>query len=113
MQTELTEIITETLASSFISRLSGAPMNDEYCSPTIRDHEANSMRGTGSEDVLSAYNLMLEKLMDDNSAAKKSVDEDLDLNDPKFYLELEDLIGRTRNWGGFAAELVEGAGCVG
>ena len=37
---------------------------------------------------------------------------DLDVNDSKFYLELEDLIGKPHAWGGYVTELVEHAGCT-
>ncbi|KAJ6742759.1 HEAT SHOCK TRANSCRIPTION FACTOR [Salix viminalis] len=51
---------------------------------------------------------------DDGSVIEDLVDEEVDVNDSKLYLELEDLIGMPRTWGGFATELVgHPAGCVG
>lgn len=104
MQTQLTEILGEdTEQGKTMPKLFETPLSNEFCSP-IKDN----MMCDGN-DQESVYNLMSEKLLDDKVVPQNSVDEDLDVNDSKFYLELEDLIGKPRSWGGFATEL---AGCI-
>ncbi|KAJ6331050.1 hypothetical protein OIU76_009613 [Salix suchowensis] len=66
-----------------------------------------------TEDVETCQNFE-KRLLDDGSVIEDLVDEEVDVNDSKLYLELEDLIGMPRTWGGFATELVgHPAGCVG
>lgn len=109
MQTELAEILREDTEINPMSKIFESPMNDEFCSP-IQDQKDNFMCGTNDSE--SAYNLMSEKLLDDNAAVSENLVEDLEVNDSKFYLELEDLIGKSRSWGGYVTEVVEHAGCI-
>lgn len=109
MQTELAEILREDTEINPMSKIFESPMNDEFCSP-IQDQKGNFMCGTNDSE--SAYNLMSEKLLDDNAAVSENLVEDLEVNDSKFYLELEDLIGKSRSWGGYVTEVVEHAGCI-
>lgn len=114
MQTEITEILTEDVETCQMLKVFPAPMSDGFCSPILQDHNANIMCEKSTQDMSSAYNLMSEKLLDDGSVIEDLVDEEVDVNDSKLYLELEDLIGMPRMWGGFATELVgHTGGCVG
>ncbi|KAJ6746460.1 HEAT SHOCK TRANSCRIPTION FACTOR [Salix koriyanagi] len=111
MRTEFSEILTEDVETCQISKVFPAPLSDEFCCPILQDHNANIMCETNTQ---AAYNLMSERLLDDGSVIEDLVDEEVDVNDSKLYLELEDLIGMPRTWGGFATELVgHPAGCVG
>ncbi|KAF9680448.1 hypothetical protein SADUNF_Sadunf06G0122200 [Salix dunnii] len=103
MQTELTEILTEDVETCQMSKVFPAPLSDEFCYPILQDRNANIMCETNTQ---AAYNLMSERLLDDGSLIEDLVDEEVDVNDSKLYLELEDLIGMPRTWGGFATELV-------
>ncbi|XP_055960463.1 heat stress transcription factor A-2-like [Mercurialis annua] len=108
MQTELTAQILKD--EEGINNLFEAPLADEFCS---EEHKVNVMCGT--DDQQSVYDIMSENLLDDNVISDQNLnDEDhLDINDSKFYLELEDLIGKPRTWRGYGThEVVEQAGCV-
>lgn len=86
-----------------------APVDDVLCSP-LQDQNVNVMPGTSTPpEMSSVYNVMSEKLMGDNSI----VDEDFTMNDSQFYSELEDLIAKPPDWGGFVSGLVEPAACIG
>lgn len=114
MQTELTEIFPEDMETNCqMSKLFVAPMSDEFCSPIDQDHEASVMCETNTQDMPAVYHQMSEKLLDDHAVVENVVDEDLEVKDSKFYLELEDLIGKPRTWDGYVTELVEHTGCVG
>ncbi|KDP33859.1 hypothetical protein JCGZ_07430 [Jatropha curcas] len=104
MQTELTEILKEDTETNTMSKLFETPISDEFCSPAI------ATCGTNTQE--SVYHLMSEILLDDDTVPEVLVDEDLDVNDSKFYLELEDLTGKPRSWDGYVTELVQQAGCI-
>ena len=75
-------------------------MNEESC---------GGVSGSGSgSDMLSVYDVVSEDLLDDISV----LDEELAVNDTKFYHELEDLIERPRHWGGYVTSFVDKTGCV-
>ncbi|KAG2718093.1 hypothetical protein I3760_03G205000 [Carya illinoinensis] len=77
---------------------------------SLEDQNINVMsRRSSKPNISSVYDVMSEKLLEDNSI----VDEELAVNDSKFYSELEDLIVKPNDWGGIACGLVEQAGCVG
>ncbi|KAG6723308.1 hypothetical protein I3842_03G202100 [Carya illinoinensis] len=81
-----------------------APIYDALCS--LEDQNVNVMyKRSSSPNISSAYDVMSENLPEDNLI----VDEELDMNDSKFYSELEDLIVKQHDLGG----LVEQAGCIG
>lgn len=83
--------------------------DDESCS-CIQDQKAKEMRGTSNgPDMYSVYNVMSDNLLGDYSI----FDEELAVNDSKFYHELEDLIAKPRDWGGYFSSLMEQTGCVG
>ncbi|XP_045811901.1 heat shock factor protein HSF30-like [Trifolium pratense] len=69
-------------------------------------HELKACGGSSSrqnvQDVSSAYHVMSENLLGENSV----VDEGMDVNDSNIYLELEDLITKPTDWGGSASGLV-------
>ncbi|KAH7519222.1 hypothetical protein FEM48_Zijuj08G0012800 [Ziziphus jujuba var. spinosa] len=84
-------------------------MDNESCS-CIQDQKAKEMRGTGNgPDMSSVYNVMSENLLGDYSI----FDEESAVNDSVFYHELEDLIAKPRDWGGYFGSLVEQTDCVG
>ncbi|KAF5481824.1 hypothetical protein F2P56_002444 [Juglans regia] len=87
-----------------------APIDDALCS--LEDQNVNVMyRSSSSPNISSAYDVMAENLPEDNL---NIVDEELDMNDDsKFYSELEDLIVKQHDLGGFRGGLVEQAGCIG
>ncbi|KAJ8750756.1 hypothetical protein K2173_015937 [Erythroxylum novogranatense] len=110
MQNELAETLPDT-NESLMSKLFAPPMNDEFGSP-FQDPKASMMCRAGTQDVSSIYDIMSENLFDNSSVVENPVEEDLDVNDSNFYLELEDLLGRPRTWDAYT-ELVEHASCVG
>jgi heat shock transcription factor len=67
-------------------------------------HELKGCGGSRQsvQDVSSAYHVMSENLLGENSV----VDEEMDVNDSNIYLELEDLITKPTDWGGSASGLV-------
>jgi heat shock transcription factor len=67
-------------------------------------HELKACGGSRQsvQDVSSAYHVMSENLLGENSV----VDEEMDVNDSNIYLELEDLITKPTDWGGSASGLV-------
>jgi heat shock transcription factor len=80
-----------------------SPLEDELCS-SIRGLRGCGSRASAQQEVpsASAYHVMSEKLMRENSV----VDEELDVNDSNIYLELEDLITKPGDWVGSASGLV-------
>ncbi|PON46809.1 Heat shock transcription factor [Parasponia andersonii] len=54
--------------------------------------------GGGESDMLSVYNVVSDNLLDDVSF----LEEELSINDNKFYHELKDLIEKPRDWGGYS-----------
>lgn len=106
---ELSEILHEAVDTRPIQTPFPAPMDDLLCS-SLQDQKVNLLSGTtNSPGISSVYHVMSEKLLEDNSI----VDEELAVNDSKFYSELEDLIAKPPDWGGFASGLVEQIGCIG
>ncbi|WJX90980.1 hypothetical protein P8452_72819 [Trifolium repens] len=67
-------------------------------------HELKAFGGSRQnvQDVSSAYHVMSENLLGENSV----VDEEMDVNDSNIYLELEDLITKPTDWGGSPSGLV-------
>lgn len=107
--TVLTDILQEGMDTCPLQTSFPAPMDDVLCSP-LQDQKVNVMPGTSTPpEMSSVYNVMSEKLMGDNSI----VDEDFTMNESQFYSELEDLIAKQPDWGGFVSGRVEPAGCVG
>ncbi|CAL5199232.1 unnamed protein product [Lathyrus oleraceus] len=101
LQTELNGLFTENVN---IGRME-PPVSDALENGFVSSlHE---MRACGdsrqsAQDVSSAYHVMSEKLLSENSV----VDEEMDVNDSNIYLELEDLISKPTDWGGSASGLV-------
>ncbi|XP_041004102.1 heat stress transcription factor A-7a-like [Juglans microcarpa x Juglans regia] len=86
------------------------PASIDHALCSLEDQNINVMsRRSSSPNISSVYDVMSEKLLEDNLI----VDEELAVNDSKFYSELEDLIVKPDDWGGIAGGLVEQAGCVG
>jgi heat shock transcription factor len=102
--TALTDILQEGVDTRPLQTPFPAPMDDVLCSP-LQDQKVNVMSGTSTPpEMSSVYNVMSEKLLGDNLI----VDENMTMNDSKFYSELEDLIAKPTDWGGFASgQLVE------
>ncbi|KAL5572452.1 hypothetical protein UlMin_022049 [Ulmus minor] len=70
---------------------------------TLSSLGAEEMSGTtGPTDVSSAYHAMSENLFEEISV----VDEAISVNDSKFYHELEDLIEKPSEWGGYMTTLM-------
>jgi heat shock transcription factor len=108
---ELSGILQEAADIRLIHTPFPAPMDDVLCSP-LQDRKVNvlSDHASTSPDMSSVYHVMSEKLLADNSI----IDEELAVNDSKFYSELEDLIAKPPDyWGGFVSGLVEPSGCIG
>ncbi|XP_018845303.2 heat shock factor protein HSF30-like [Juglans regia] len=100
----LSEILEEDAVDMDIP----ASIDVALCS--LEDQNINVMsRRSSSPNISSVYDVMSEKLLEDNLI----VDEELAVNDSKFYSELEDLIVKPGDCGGVAGGLVEQAGCVG
>lgn len=76
-------------------------------------HEGNMMFGATISDTASTYHDISENLMLDSSIVENVVAEDLPVSDSKFYVELDDLLEKPRNSGGYVGELVEEIGCIG
>ncbi|OAY53941.1 heat shock factor protein HSF30 [Manihot esculenta] len=91
MQTELTEVLREDTETNTMSKLIEQPMSDELYSP-IDDQKASLICGTNDRETV--YHLMSEKLLDDNAGSENLVEQDLEVNETKLYLELENLIGK-------------------
>jgi heat shock transcription factor len=108
---ELPEILQEAADIRPIQTPFPAPMDDVLCSP-LQDRKVNLMPEvvSTSPNMSSVYNVVSEKLLADNSI----IDEELALNDSKFYSELEDLIAKPPDyWGGFVSGLVEPTSRIG
>ncbi|GAU34791.1 hypothetical protein TSUD_205950 [Trifolium subterraneum] len=77
------------------------PMENGLCGSL---HELKACGGSRQnvQDVSSAYHVMSENLLGENSV----IDEEMDVNDSNIYLELEDLITKPTDWGGSASGLV-------
>ncbi|WCJ42704.1 heat shock transcription factor A2 [Euphorbia peplus] len=109
MQTQLTEMLGDEMEQNeTVPKLFETPLGNEFCSPT-QDQKTNTMCCDTANEEESVYHLISEGILDEAVVPQNWVDEELDVNDSKFYLELEDLIGKPRNWGGYASEL---AGCI-
>ncbi|OIV99751.1 hypothetical protein TanjilG_26089 [Lupinus angustifolius] len=97
LQSDLTGLLSESVNNN-----SCMGMEDELC------RSVQGLRGYGSrtnngKDVSSAYHVVSEKLMRENSVVDE---EQLDVNDSNIYLELEDLITKPSDWVGSASGLV-------
>lgn len=118
-QSILTENLTDTANTTTTTTSTQPPkevkfpttMNGESCSAIQDIHEeAKEMRGASlGSDMFSAYNVMSENLLDDISV----LEEEMSVNDSKFYHELEDLIEKPQDWGGYMTSLIEQTGCIG
>ncbi|KAG4929595.1 hypothetical protein AAZX31_17G052300 [Glycine max] len=101
LQSELN--VTE-VNSSRMEHPTPSPLEDELGNSLqgLRAHGCSRARAQDASS--SAYHVMSEKLMRENSI----VDEELDVNDSNIYLELEDLITKPTDWSvGSASGLVE------
>ncbi|KAF3439622.1 hypothetical protein FNV43_RR17900 [Rhamnella rubrinervis] len=105
-------ILTEKLAEPVITHPTQTTFStrtvDATCS-YIQDKNAKEMLGTSTPDLSSVYHVMSENLLGEGSI----FDEEFSVNDSNFYHELEDLIAKPREWGGYISSLVEQTGCVG
>ena len=106
LQSDHTDFQSEPVNTSRIDPPAPSLVEDGSFNP-IRGLKAYAS-GATPNDVSFAYNAMSEKLMRENSV----VDEELDVNDSNFFLELEDLIRKPADWGGSSYELVGQTGCV-
>jgi len=103
MQSELDEFLSETVNINKMEHPTPSPLEDQLCNP-VQGSRAHGCSSTNAPDASSAYHVMSEKLMRENSV----VDEELDVNDSNIYLELEDLITKPTDWYlGSASGLVE------
>ncbi|CAJ1941661.1 unnamed protein product [Sphenostylis stenocarpa] len=103
LQSELDGFLSETVNISRMEHPTPSPLEDDLCNPVqgLRPHGCSR---PNAPDASSAYHVMSEKLMRENSI----VDEELDVNDSNIYLELEDLITKPTDWSlGSASGLVE------
>ncbi|KAJ1433390.1 Winged helix-like DNA-binding domain superfamily [Sesbania bispinosa] len=100
LQSELNGLMSETVNTSKMEPPAPSPLENELCS-SVQGLRAYGSRASG-QDVSSAYHVMSEKLLGENSG----VDEELDVNDSNIYLELEDLISKPADWVGSASGLV-------
>lgn len=96
LQSDLTGLLSESVTNT-----SSMAMEDELCSP-VQGLRAYGSRTSG-HDASSAYHVVSEKLMGENSVVGE---EELDVNDSNIYLELEDLISKPADWMGSASGLV-------
>ncbi|CAL0325527.1 unnamed protein product [Lupinus luteus] len=96
LQSDLTGLLSESVNNN-----SSMGMEDELCRSVqgLRDYGSR----TNGKDVSSAYHVVSEKLMRENSVVDE---EQLDVNDSNIYLELEDLISKPSDWVGSASGLV-------
>ncbi|KAE9609899.1 hypothetical protein Lal_00006131 [Lupinus albus] len=96
LQSDLTGLLSEGVNNNSMG------MEDELC------RSVQGLRGYGSRtngnDVSSAYHVVSEKLMRENSVIDEEQLEDV--NDSNIYLELEDLISKPSDWVGLASGLV-------
>ncbi|KAJ7979329.1 Heat shock transcription factor [Quillaja saponaria] len=106
LQSELTRFFPDAKNTRQIQTQLPSPIDNELCS-LMQTFRAN-VCGTALPGLSSAYHVMSEKLMGDNSV----VDEELGVNDTNFYLELEDLIRKPVDWGSCASGLVGQTGCI-
>ncbi|XP_027918015.1 heat shock factor protein HSF30-like [Vigna unguiculata] len=103
MQSELDEFLSETVNINKMEHPTPSPLEDQLCNP-VQGSRAHGCSSANAPDASSAYHVMSEKLMRENSV----VDEELDVNDSNIYLELEDLITKPSDWSlGTASGLVE------
>ncbi|KAL2338736.1 hypothetical protein Fmac_013182 [Flemingia macrophylla] len=101
LQSELNGFLSETTNTSSMEHPIPSPLEDELCS-SVQGLRANCTRSS-EQDTSSAYHVMSEKLMRENSLVGE---EELDVNDSNIYLELEDLITKPTDWVGSAGGLV-------
>ncbi|ESW26630.1 hypothetical protein PHAVU_003G135200 [Phaseolus vulgaris] len=93
MQSELEGFLSETVNISKLEHPTPSPLEDELCN-SVQGLRAHGCSSANAPDASSAYHVMSEKLMRENSL----VDEELDVNDSNIYLELEDLITKPTDW---------------
>ncbi|KAI4335281.1 hypothetical protein L6164_013943 [Bauhinia variegata] len=107
LQPELNALLPGEVNTAIMNPSPLPPLKDELCRPTIEGIRTNASRAN-APDVSSAYRVVSEKLMRENSV----VDEELEVNDTNIYLELEDLISKPSDWGASASGLVGQTGCM-
>lgn len=100
LQSELNGLFSENLNTEKMEPPVSTSMEDGLCS-SLHEFRAYGSR-QNVQDVSSAYHVMSEKLLGENSV----VDEEMDVNDSNIYLELEDLISKPTDWIGSASGLV-------
>ncbi|KAK7388209.1 hypothetical protein VNO78_23018 [Psophocarpus tetragonolobus] len=93
LQSDLNGLLSESVNTSSIGHPTPSPMEHELCN-SVQGLRANSYSRVNAQEASSAYHVMSEKLMRENSV----VDEELDVNDSNIYLELEDLITKPTDW---------------
>jgi len=102
-QSDLNGFLSETVNINKMEHPTPSPLEDEICNP-VQGLRAQGCSSANAADASSAYHVMSEKLMRENSV----VDEELDVNDSNIYLELEDLITKPTDWSlGSASGLVQ------
>ncbi|XP_027332454.1 heat stress transcription factor A-2-like [Abrus precatorius] len=102
LQSELNGLVAETANTSMMEPPTPSPMEDGLRSSMQGLRAYGSRSSVQDVPSVSAYHVMSEKLMGENSV----VDEELDVNDSNIYLELEDLITKPTDWVGSASGLV-------
>ncbi|GKV13984.1 hypothetical protein SLEP1_g24929 [Rubroshorea leprosula] len=113
MQPELTKFSPDGMEeeAGLMEKVYSAPIDDELCS-FVPEPKYTMMSGTKAPDMSSVFPVMSKNLMGEISGPENKTNEEPAVNDSKIYLELEDLIGKTRNWGKHVKEQVEQSGCV-
>jgi len=101
LQSELNGLFPENMNTGRMEPPVSTPMEDGLCS-SLHDLRACGGSRQSVQDATSAYHVMSEKLLGENSV----VDEEMDVNDSNIYLELEDLISKPTDWGGSVSGLV-------
>lgn len=101
LQSELNGLFPENMNTGRMEPPVSTPMEDGLGS-SLHDLRACGGSRQSVQDANSAYHVMSEKLLGENSV----VDEEMDVNDSNIYLELEDLISKPTDWGGTASGLV-------
>lgn len=101
LQTELNGLYTENVNIGRTEPPFSDPLENGFVSSLDETRACGGPR-QNAQDVSSAYHVMSEKLLSENSV----VDEEIDVNDSNIYLELEDLISKPTDWGGSASGLI-------
>lgn len=93
--------------------------DDGLCGSPVQGLKGNVMRTCGNgttittQDSSSVYNKFFGNLPGDSSITENGTDDQVLMSDTQLFHELEDLIGKSHGWVGYANELAEQVGCVG